>query len=407
MKQETNHVNCPKCGTEINVNEILFIQIQKEAQLEIQEKIVDLNNEKTALYEMKNHLQESIDKNVNEKLKLERLKLEKKIRDQVTEEKSGEIQSVHEQLQEKIKEAKEFNRMKADFIKLKRDKDELKEKLEAESEQKLTEILLEEKKKIRLEVEQKSELKISEKEHVINQLREQLKEAQRKADQGSMQLQGETMELELEKLIRTTFPFDEVAEIAKGTSGVDLLFTIRNLRQQSCGMIAIESKRTKSFSNSWIDKLKSDMRNHKADIAILVTEVMPKNMDHFGNRDGVWICTYHEMIPLLYVLRESLLNIQEVKAANENKTDKVSLLYAYFTSSEFANQIQTIVEGFTKLKSNLEHEKKSMIKLWKEREKSIDGVVQATIEMYGSIKGVAGSSVKTISALELPITHGE
>jgi len=246
-------------------------------------------------------------------------------------------------------------------------------------------------------------LKLKELEKQLDDQKKLAEEMRRKAEQGSMQLQGEVAELELEKVLRSTYPSDEVSEIPKGVNGADILLSVRTENHQPAGIIAIESKRTKSFSQGWIDKLKADQRSHKADIAIIVTEVMPKDMTQFGMRNGIWICTFQDFIPLVFVLRDSLIRIHGIKSTGVNKSDKMSLLYSYLTSQEFTQQIQTIVEAFTKLKANLESEKKAMFKIWKEREKTIDAVTQTTAEMYGSIKSIAGNSVKSISALEMPM----
>ena len=224
----------------------------------------------------------------------------------------------------------------------------------------------------------------------------------RKAEQGSMQLQGEILELALEDFLRAQYHFDNIEEVAKGARGADVTQTVINDLGQVCGKIIYETKRTKAFGGDWIEKLKSDQREQLADIAVLVTETMPKNMERFGNKNGVWICSYPEVKGLSYVLRETLIKMQAVKSADENKTDKMALLYNYLTSQEFANNIEAIVESFDSLKSGLEKEKRAMQKIWKEREKQIDKVIGSTVDMYASIKGIAGKSIATVEALELP-----
>jgi hypothetical protein len=403
MNQETSNIRCPKCGTDINVNKVLYHQLQAETEKEFEQKNALISRERMELEKLRTDLQQSIEKGVREKLSMEKMVLEKRLRDQINVEKSGELESLQEQLKEKIGEARELNRIKAEFLKLAREKDELREKIELESEEKLNKQLEDARLKLVQETEARSNLKIAEKENIIQQLKKQLTEAQQKADQGSMQLQGEVAELELEKDLRRKYPDDCITEISKGTNGADLLMGVRTPLLKDAGTIAIEIKRTKNFSNSWIPKLKEDQRNHKADIAVLVTEAMPADMPHFGLRDGVWVCSFKEVQQLLFVLRDSLLRYHELKTSGENKSDKMSNLYDYLTGPEFTLQIRTIVESFTRLKTNLDQEKRAMTRLWKEREKAIELVGQCTSEMFGSFRAIAGSSVKGIEALNLPL----
>lgn len=224
---------------------------------------------------------------------------------------------------------------------------------------------------------------------------------QRKAEQGSMQMQGEVQELALEELLRSTFPFDAIDEVGKGVKGADAIQTVRNNLGQVCGKIIYESKNTKAFGGDWIDKLKHDMRASQADIAVIVTETMPKDMDRFGMKDGVWICNFNEIKSLAFVLRDSLIKIYAAQASQENKGDKMSMLYTYLTGTEFRQQIEAIVEGFTELQMGIQREKNAMTKIWKEREKQLEKVLLNTTNFYGSVKGIAGNAISDIKLLEL------
>lgn len=226
-------------------------------------------------------------------------------------------------------------------------------------------------------------------------------EMKRKIEQGSMQAQGEVLELELESLLKSSFPFDSIVEVPKGINGCDTLHEVRNSFQQPCGVIAYETKRTKSFSAAWISKFKEDMLNAKADIGVLVTEVMPKDMSHFGLRNGVWICSFSEVGALAFILRDSLIKLSVVKNQQEKRSDKMSLLYEYLTSNEFAQKISSIITGFGALKSALEKEKRVMKRVWKERDQQIDLILNSTIDMHGTLKGIGGNSVKEIEDLNL------
>jgi hypothetical protein len=225
-------------------------------------------------------------------------------------------------------------------------------------------------------------------------------EMRRKAEQGSMQLQGETQELLLEEILREHFPFDSIEEVGKGVEGADCMQIVRNAIGNECGKIIFESKRAKSWNNVWVDKLKTDMRNKQADLAILVTQSFPKGMNCFGERDGVWICSFKEVTGLTSALRNAIIRIADTRKSEENKGEKMQMLYNYLTGIEFRQHIEAIVEGFMSMKQSISKERIQMEKLWKEREKQLEKVLLNTSGMYGSIKGIAGSSVNTIPLLE-------
>jgi hypothetical protein len=215
-----------------------------------------------------------------------------------------------------------------------------------------------------------------------------------------MQNQGEAQELVLEDKLREFFPFDTVIEVGKGVEGADCILIVRNSIGTECGKIIFESKRTKGWSNAWIDKLKNDMRTKQADLAILVTQAFPKGMDCFGERDGVWLCTFKELFGMASALRNAIIRIAESKKSEENKGEKMQMLYNYLTGLEFRQQIEAIVEGFISIKNSISRERVQMEKMWKEREKQLDKVLLSTSGMYGSVKGIAGASVQNIPLLE-------
>jgi len=227
-------------------------------------------------------------------------------------------------------------------------------------------------------------------------------EMKRKAEQGSMQLQGEVQELALEELLSKIYPFDRIQEVPKGVRGADSIQTVINTMQQECGTIVYESKRTKNYSNDWIDKLKQDQITCKADIAVLVTEAYPSDMDRFGEKNGVWLCGFHEVKSLSFVLREMLIKTHSIKLSQENKGDKIELLYNYLTSTEFVQNIKRIVENYDAMLTQLNSEKKAMTKIWATREKQIWVVQENISALFGSIKGIAGKELETSDILQLP-----
>ena len=223
-----------------------------------------------------------------------------------------------------------------------------------------------------------------------------------KQQQGSMQTQGEVQELGIEEWLADKFPIDTIQEIKKGERGADCLQIVHTRTRQNCGTIYYESKRSKAFQPTWIEKFKADIREKNANIGVLVTEVMPSDMDRLGLKDGVWVCSFAEFKGLCAVLRESIIQISTAIITQDNKGDKMGMLYDFLTSNEFKLQIEAIVEGFTQMKADLESEQRSMRGIWKKREKQIDKVLLNTTDMYGSIKGIAGNAIQTVPLLELP-----
>lgn len=416
MPDNPNKIECPNCGVDIDVKDVLYHQVQDDLQKEFsgklakqkkeyEDKVGALQKEKAQLDREKAAIDETVSKTVREKLKAESRKLEKQIRENYDEEHGEQLKTLHSELKDKSDKLKAFNKAKAEIEKLKREKDELRDEIEAETQRQLNEAIKKESAKIRRVEEEKSELKFSEQTKIITQLKDQLKEAQRKAEQGSMQLQGEVQELAIEEFLMDSFPLDTISEIKKGARGADCLQTVNTRTKPNCGTIYYESKRTKEFQKSWIEKFKADLRVKNADIGVLVTEAMPAGMERMGELNGIWICTFSEFKGLSFVLRESLIKISDALSSQENRGDKMSMLYDFLTGSEFRMQVEAIVEGFSQMHEDLEREKRSMQSIWKKREKQIEKVLLNTNNMYSSIKGIAGKAIQSVKALEL--TDGE
>ncbi len=396
---KNNLTTCPNCGFQFDAGEAL----QKHMEIELKKSMAD--QEKRVAEQMeayKKQLQE-------EKLKFEQEEKKKMwaIAQTEAQKRSDEKNAVV------LKALEEDNKLKQQMI-LEAQKKEL-ELLKRENELKFNQEQL----KIKLEKEllekaqaieeaaakrkdQEFELVKKEYEKKLENQVNMINEMKRKAEQGSMQLQGEIQELEIESILGQTFIYDKIEEIKKGIRGADAIQTVINEYGQECGKIIFESKRTQNFGGDWIEKLKDDQRQVGAEIAVLVTQTMPKDMERFGEKDGVWICGFHEMKSLVYVLREILIKTRQVRSVQENRTDKMSLLYSFLTSNQFRQQIEAIVEGFTSLKEELDKEKRAMQRIWKEREVQIEKVIGNTIDMYGSIKGIAGNAISPIQYLELP-----
>lgn len=406
-------IKCPNCGTSIDVQDILAHQLEEEIkqkyqlQLADEKKKVDLEQEKLSkakeeFEQNKKQENELFQERIETKLKDERKLIEEKLKKKLVEEQSDQFQALQKELNEKSEQLKELNRTKAEIEKLKRENAEVKDSVEAESQKKLNEILISEKDKIRRAEEEKNELRFKELQKQLEDQRKLTEEMKRKQDQGSMQLQGEVQELAIEEWLSVQFPLDTIEEIKKGARGGDCIQIVNTRSRQNCGKIYYESKRTKDFQSNWIEKFKTDMREKNADIGVLVTEAMPSDLDRMGIKDGIWVCSYEEFKGLCAVLRESIIQLSLVASAQENKGDKMHMLYDFLTSNTFRMQVEAIVEGFSSMKEALESEKRAMQRIWKEREKQIEKVITNTIDMYGSIKGIAGNAIQSVKALELP-----
>tara|TARA_R110001583_G_scaffold135412_1_gene287206 strand:- start:1502 stop:2647 length:1146 start_codon:yes stop_codon:yes gene_type:complete len=361
-----------------------------------------LNEEKLEFERKKKQENELFQERLDNLLKEGKKEIESKLKVKLKEEQSEQFDALQKELNEKSEQIKELNRTKAEIEKLKREKSELKEIAEAESQKRLNEILIGEKEKIKKAEEDKNELRFKEMQKQLEDQKKLTEEMKRKQEQGSMQLQGEVQELAIEEWLASKFPLDTIEEIKKGARGGDCIQIVHTRTEQNCGSIYYESKRTKDFQPSWIEKFKADIRDRGANVGVLVTEVMPSDMDRMGLKDGIWICNYEEFKGLCSVLRQGILQVNNAMITQENKGDKMDLLYDYLTSSTFRMQIEAIVEGFTQMKSDLDSEKRSMHRIWKQREKQIEKVVTNTIDMYGSIKGIAGNAIQSVKALELP-----
>ncbi len=411
QKPEVN-INCPNCDHKIDVDEIVYQQLENDIKKKYTSYVADLKKEyalkdtqlakqQAELAKQQQQLDLKVQESVNVQLKAKELTLRQQLKTQIQEENQHSLNILKTELQEKSEKLKELNEAKANIEKLKREKAGLREEIELENQKKISDILREEKERIAKNEHEKHELKLSEQKAVIDQLRQQLIDAQRKAEQGSMQLQGEVQELAIEEWLKSEFPLDTIDEIKKGARGADCVQTVNTYTSENCGTIYYESKRTKDFSPAWIEKFKNDIRDKGANIGVLVTDTMPKGVKRMTLIDGIWVCSFEEFKGLSKVLRENIIAVSQAVASQENKGDKMVMLYDFLTSNEFKLQIEAIVEGFTQMQADLISEKRSIQGHWKKREKQIEKVLLNTNYMYSSIKGIAGSAIKPIKSLEL------
>jgi hypothetical protein len=367
----STEIKCPKCGESFEPNE----SIREEVEKELRTKMVDWQKQKEK--QMEENLRKNISSDFETQLRL--------------------LKESNNENEEKLKLSRqkelEYLKKEQELLTKEKEIDLQIQRLLLEERNKLSEI-------IRKEETEKNSLKETEHQMKLKELEEKLEaqkklaeEMKRKAEQGSMQSQGEVQELLLEEMLRSAFPYDVITEVGKGVRGADCIQSVRNSFGQECGKIIFESKRTKDFSNEWIDKLKADMRSQGADVAVIVTQALPKDMTGFGEKDGVWICSFSEAKAVVAVLRDAVIKIFNASKSQDNKGDKMHLLYDYLTSREFAEQWQAIREGFMSMKISIQRERDAMEKLWKQREKQLEKVLLSAAHVRGSIEGISGTDV--------------
>jgi hypothetical protein len=394
-------IKCPNCRHEFAMEEAVSEQYKKD----LREQMIDFTRKKEEEFQKKSReiarqltdQEEIFQRKFNEEKKIIQQNLEQDIRKSIHQDFENRImilQQSNEDHQEKLKTARQ---KELEFLKQEQALKNREEELEISLQRKLQEERIKIGEEIRRIEEQKNQsretehsLQMKEKEKQLEDQRRLIEEMKRKSDQGSMQLQGEVQELALEKLLQAAFPFDLVEPIAKGVRGADCTLTVRNATGQECGKIIYESKRTKNFEADWIDKLKSDKRQQAAQVAILVTRIMPKDMNCFGEKKGIWICNFSEVKALTEVLREGVIGIFQASKNQQNKGDKMQLLYDYLTSNEFSEQWKAIREGFTSMKMSIQRERDTMEKLWKSREKQLEKVLLNAAHIKGSMEGISG-----------------
>lgn len=412
MSNETK-VQCPSCHTTIDVQDILAQQVEARYKHEYQARLAEekrrfeseqlkLQEERNLFEQKKKQENELFNERLKTKMAEERKMLEEQLKRAIHQEKEDQFNLLQKELNDKTEQIKELNRAKADIERLKREKEELKEAVELDLQRKMNEQLASERERIRKMEEDRNELKLRELQKQLDDQKKLTEEMKRKQEQGSMQLQGEVQELAIEEWLTLQFPLDSIEEIKKGARGGDCIQIVNTHQRVGCGKIYYESKRTKDFQPSWIEKFKADMREKGADVGVLVTDARPAGLERMGIKDGVWICSYEEFKGLCTVLRETVIQLGLAVASQENKGDKMHLLYDFLTSNTFRMQVEAIVEGFSSMKNELEREKRAMQRIWKEREKQIEKVIGNTIDMYGAIRGIAGNAIQPVQALELP-----
>jgi hypothetical protein len=392
------------------VADLQEVLAQRDIKLgEAQKAQADLARKQRELDEARRELDLAVDEQVTEKLRVERSAIAareaKKAQLAVAsdlEAKTREVADLQEVLAQRDVKLGEAQKAQADLARKQRELDEARRELDLIVEKRVQAAAIE----IRGKAEESLKLKVTEKEEQIASMQRQIEALKRKAEQGSQQLQGEALELELETTLRARFPMDNIEPVGKGESGGDILQRVVGPIQRSCGTILWETKSTKNWGEGWLAKLRDDQRAAGADISIMVSRALPKGVETFELRDGVWITEPRFAIPLVIALRQTLIEVANSRQAQDGQETKMELVYQYLTGPKFRHRVEAIVEKFADMQADLDRERKSMTRFWAKREAQIQVVVESTVGMYGDLQGIAGSALQELEGLEVPLLEG-
>ncbi|MEW6185463.1 MAG: DUF2130 domain-containing protein [Thermodesulfobacteriota bacterium] len=405
---EEGLITCPNCGKEFELSDVLTGKIREHLRAELQQDVVRregelkkrlkaLQEKEEAIAKARDTLEEQVQEGIKERLK----DIEEKANKKVEGKYADQMNELKESLEEKEEAIKGFRQQEIALRKKQRELEEAKQ----EAELAIARTLDEERAKIQeaaaRKVTEEHRLKDLEKDKIINDLKASLEDMKRKAEQGSMETQGEVLEQDFEVQLKGFFPHDVIQAVPKGIRGADIIHCVRTPFGHDCGIILWETKNTKAWSASWIQKLKDDMITTRATLAILVSVVMPENIARFGHLDGVWVSDPVCALPLAAALRDQLIAVNRERSISVGKNEKIEALYQYLSGTEFKQKIEGIVEAFTSMQDQLNQERRVMEKHWKYREKQIQRVVKNTVGLYGDMQGIIGGQIPKINALEL------
>lgn len=395
-------IHCPECQAEIKLTESLAAPLLKSREAEFKRQEAELREREAVLRQDR----DSLERDVIERTAAERKKVAEEEQRKARlalgielETKQRELKELNEILRSRDEKLAEAQRAQAEIVRRERQIAEEKRQMELTIEKRVSASVNEMRAKARQEVEDELKLKVSEKDQVIQSMTKQIEELRRKAEQGSQQLQGEVQELELESLLGRTFACDTVTRVPKGEFGGDVLQRVVNASGAVCGTILWESKRTKTFSESWLAKLRRDQRAAKADVAVIVSHALPKDVKHFDLIDGVYVVSPQCVLPLAAMLRKELVELATARQSAEGRETKAAIVYQYLTGSRFRQHMQAIVEAFSTMQDDLHAEKKAIQKQWAKREMQIERAIASTAGLYGDLHGIVGTTLAEVEGL--------
>lgn len=412
-------ITCPNCKTEIRLTESLAAPLIETTRRQFQQQLAQKDDEiakreqgilekERQLTITKNKLDEQVASQVEDQLKIDRARItaeesrkSKQAFANDLEQRSREVAELQAILKSQEAKLTEAQKTQADLLRKQRELDDAKRELDLTIEKRVQEGLSVTRQQARKEAEDEQRLKVLEREQTIAAMQKQIEDLKRRSEQGSQQLQGEVQELELENLLRNKFPFDAIEPVPKGEFGGDVLHRVVGPSAQPSGTILWEFKRTKNWSDSWLVKLRDDQRTAKAEIAVIVSQVLPKGVETFDLVEGIWVTHPRAALPVAMILRQSLLELALARQANQGQQTKTDMVYQYLTGPRFRLRVEAIVEAFSTMQEDLDREKRVIMKQWAKRGEQIERVMGATVGMYGDLQGIAGKSLQEIEGLEL------
>ena len=391
-------IKCPKCGTQIPLTEALTGQIEQVIKARYETEAAQKENEYQAkLKEIKKQTkvledkEQAIDEQIAKQLKIERKEIAEAERRKIIAEQLEQTKALEEELAEQKNKLRQANKKELELLKKQQELEQAKENIELEVQRKITE----ERKKISEEASKKATeenmLKMREKDDLIKAMQGKIEDLKRKAETGSQERQGEALEEQLQEVLQQAFPFDRFEEIKKGARGADILQIVRNSAAKECGSILWESKNTKDFQKGWIEKLKNDQREARANLAVIMSIALPSEIESFGIYQDVWVTDYKSVIGLAMALRQSLINLKRSEIIQANQDSLKDVIFNYITSQEFAMHIKAVVSAYKQMQEDLDTEKRSMQRIWKKRETQIHKVIGNVTDIYATIEGLVGS----------------
>ena len=407
-------VVCPHCKSEIKLTESLAAPlletVRRDYEQRLSQKDADMVKREQSLNERAESIEKAkatLDQQVAEKVQQERVRIGAEEQQKAKlafgndlDQRVREISTLQEVLKQRDVKLAEAQKAQAELIGKQRELDDAMRELDLTVAKRVQADLGSEREKAKKEAEDELKLKVMEKDQTITAMQKQIEDLKRRAEQGSQQLQGEVQELELEALLTAKFPRDTIQPVPKGEFGGDVLQRVVGPLNQICGTILWESKRTKNWSDGWLPKLREDQRAAKAEIAVIISQALPKEVDTFGFIDGVWVADPKVALPVALSLRQTLIEVATARQASEGQQTKMEMVYGYLTGPRFCQRVQAIVEAFSSMKEDLDREKKTITRQWAKREEQIDRVMQATVGMYGDLQGIAGKTLQEIEGLE-------
>ncbi len=386
---------CPSCKTEIKLTESLAAPLLEATRRDFEQRIKQKDVDLAAKL-----------KDEGAKIAIEEARKAKLALASELEQRTRAVAELENALKENNAKLAEAQKAQADLLRKQRELDTKLREADLTVEKRVQEGLTATRDQARKETEEQMRLKVMEKEQTITAMQRQIEDLKRRAEQGSQQLQGEVQELELEALLRAKFPLDIIDPVPKGEHGGDALHRVMGPLGQACGTILWESKRTKGWSDGWLPKLRDDQRAAKAEVAVIVSQVLPKGVETFESIDGVWVTHPRVALPLAVSLRYALIDIASARSASEGQQTKTEMVYQYLTGPRFRQRVEAIVEAFSSMQDDLSAERKAITKQWAKREEQIERVMQATVGMYGDLQGIAGKTMKEIDGLNMQLLDG-